>query len=118
MTHAVLTCGDPPAASEGVSSISLLTPTDGVVVDDLTLGEGSTGSRTGVTTLLTDTGEVTGTLAVEDTLRSAVRRSSDIPGQTGAGRDASLVPALRERSTGVRQAGVDRNRSSGRSLRH
>ena len=107
MTHAVLTCGDPPAASEGVSSISLLTPTDGVVVDDLTLGEGSTGSRTGVTTLLTDTGEVTGTLAVEDTLWSTVWRHSHISRQTGAGGDVVLVPALRERSAGVWQAGVD-----------
>ena len=77
------------------------------MVDDLTLREGSTGSRTGVTTLLTDTGQVTGTLAVEDTLRPTVGRNSDISRQAGAGRDIVLVPALGEWSAGIRQAGID-----------
>ena len=77
------------------------------MVDDLALGCRSTGPGTRVTTLLSDTGQVAGTLIVEDTLRSTVGRNSDISGQAGTGCDASLVPALREWSTGVRQAGVD-----------
>ena len=88
------------------------------MVDDLTLGEGTAGPRARVTALLTDAGQVAGTLTVEDTLRSTVGRNSDISGQAGTGSDASLVPALREWATGVRQAGVDRNRSSGGSLGH
>ena len=68
MTEIVLT----PAASVRVSKISRLTLTDGLVVDDLTQGEGSTGSWTGVTTPLADTGSVAGTLAVVDTLRATV----------------------------------------------
>ena len=102
MTEVLLT----PAASVGVSSISLLTPTHGLVVGNLTLGEGSTGSWTGVTTPLADTGSVAGTLAVEDTLRATVRRFSHISRQAGAGSEGILDPALREWSAGIWQAGV------------
>ena len=91
----------------GVADISLLTPTDGLVVDHLTLGCRSTGPGTRVTALLFQTGEVPGTLTVENTLRSAVGRDSYISRQAGTGCHASLVSALRERSAGVWQAGVD-----------
>ena len=88
------------------------------MVDDLALGCRSTGPGTRVATLLSDTGQVAWTLTVEDTLRSTVGRDSDISGQAGAGRDASLVPALREGATGVRQAGIDRDGWSGGSHGH
>ena len=58
------------ASSIGVSHISLLTAADGLVVDHLTLGCRSTGPGTRVTALLFQTGEVAGTLTVENTLRS------------------------------------------------
>ena len=54
----------------GVADISLLTAADGLVVDHLTLGCRSTGPGTRVTALLSQTGEVAGTLTVENTLRS------------------------------------------------
>ena len=106
------------ASSVGVSHISLLTAADGLVVDHLTLGCRSTGPGTRVTALLSQTGEVAGTLTVENTLRFAGGWLSDISRQAGTGCDNSPGPALREWSTGVWQAGVDRNRSSSRSLRH
>ena len=101
-----------------VSDKSPLTAAHGLVVDDLTLGCRSTGPGTRVTALLSDTGEVAGTLTVENTLRSAVWWNSDISGQAGTGCYASLVSALREWSTGVRQAGVDGSRRSGGSHSH
>ena len=69
-------------------------------------------------TEFTGTGEVAGTITVENTLRSAVGWLSEISRQAGTGCDNSLVPALREWSTGVSQAGVDRNRRSRRSHSH
>ena len=94
-----------------------LTAADGLMVDHLTLGCRSTGPGTRVTALLFQTGEVAGTLTVENTLRSAVWWLSDISRQAGTGCHASLVSALRERSAGVRQAGVDGSRRSGGSHR-
>ena len=99
------------ASSVGVSDKSPLTAAHGLVVDDLTLGCRSTGPGTRVTALLSGTGEVAGTITVENTLRSAVRWLSEISRQAGTGCDNSPGPALREWSTGVWQAGVDRNRS-------
>ena len=87
------------------------------MVDDLTLGEGTAGPRARVTALLTDAGQVAGTLTVEDTLWTAVGWDSYIAGETGAGSDASSVPALREGPTGVRLAGVHRHGGPG-GLRH
>ena len=86
------------------------------MVDDFTLGEGTAGPWAGVTALLSDTGEVAGTLTVENTLRSAVGRNSDISSQAGTGCDTSLASALGERPTGVSKAGVERNRRSGGSF--
>ena len=59
------------ASSVGVSDKSPLTAAHGLVVDDLTLGCRSTGPGTRVTALLSQTGEVAGTLNVENTLRSS-----------------------------------------------
>ena len=84
-----------------VSDKSPLTAAHGLVVDDLTLGCRSTGPGTRVTALLSGTGEVAGTITVEKTLRSAVRWLSEISRQAGTGCETSLVPALREWSTGV-----------------
>ena len=84
------------ASSVGVSDKSPLTAAHGLVVDDLTLGCRSTGPGTRVTALLSGTGEVAGTITVEDTLWPAVGRNSDISWQAAAGCDASLFPALRE----------------------
>ena len=77
------------------------------MVDDFTLREGSAGSWTRVTTLLTDAGQVTGALAVQDALRPAVGRNSHIARQAGAGCDVVLVPALGERTARVWQARID-----------
>ena len=106
------------ASSVGVSDKSLLTAAHGLVVDDLTLGCRSTGPGTRVTALHSDTGEVAGTITVENTLRSAVGWLSEISRQAGTGCDNSLVPALREWSTGVSLARIDRNKSSSDSLSH
>ena len=97
------------ASSVGVSDKSPLTAAHGLVVDDLTLGCRSTGPGTRVTALLSDAGEVTGTITVEKTLRSAVGWLSEISRQAGTGCDTSLVLTLREWSTGFSQAGVDGN---------
>ena len=83
------------------------------MVDDFTLREGSAGSWTRVTTLLTDAGQVTGALAVQHALRPAVGRDSHIARQTGAGRDVVLVPALGERTARVWQARIDGLRAPG-----
>ena len=99
-----------------VSDKSPLTAAHGLVVDDLTLGCRSTGPGTRVTALLSGTGQVAGTITVENTLRSAVRWLSEISRQARTGCKNFLVPALREWSTGVRQAGVDRAGGSGGSL--
>jgi hypothetical protein len=69
------------------------------VIDCSTAGIVSTGSDTGVRTLLLDTGLVTGTLRIQDTLRAAVRRSSYEARQTGAGLVAVDLPALSIGST-------------------
>ena len=83
------------------------------MVDDFTLREGSAGSWTRVTTLLTDAGQVTGALAVQDALRPAVGRDSHIAGQAGAGCDVVLVPALGEGTARVWQARIDGLRAPG-----
>ena len=106
------------ASSVGVSHISLLTAADGLVVDHLTLGCRSTGPGTRVTALLFQTGEVAGTLTVENTLRFAGGWLSDISRQAGTGCDNSPGPALREWSTGVWQARVDRSGECCRSFSH
>ena len=58
-----------------------------------------TSSDTGVGTLLLDTGLVTRTLSIEDTLRPTVGRGSDEARETGAGLVAVDLSALSVRTT-------------------
>ena len=75
----------------------------------MTFGIWSTGSWTGVDTFLPDTGQVAGAVRVDAALGSAVRRNSDIVGETGAGRHlpAQVLLALREGTTGRGVAGIN-----------
>ena len=76
------------------------------MVDHLTLSIGSTGAWAGVHTLLLDTGHGQRTLRAEETLRPAVRRTSEISLQAGADGPGTFRPALAVGTTGVRSAGV------------
>ena len=71
------------------------------MINHLALSIGSTGSRTGINTLLSYTGSVVGTVWVNGTLRSAVGRDSNIVRKTGAGSNSSchIILTLGERST-------------------
>ena len=71
------------------------------MVDNLALSIGSTGAGAGVNTLLPDTRSVVGAVWVDGTLRSAVRRYSNVVRQTGAGSNSScqVILTLGERST-------------------
>lgn len=64
------------------------------MVDDTALGIQATGARAGIATLLIDAGKLTGTLRVDGTLRTAVRRLPYEGGQAGAGRHAIDIAAL------------------------
>ena len=59
------------------------------MVDHLTLSIGSTGAGAGVNTPLPHTGPVVGTISVDGTLWSAVRRNSNVVRKTGAGCNSS-----------------------------
>ena len=104
--RAVLTCGDSPTAHEGVALIALLAPAHGVMVDHLALGVSPAGPGAGVATLLIDAGQVTGALAVDPTLGSAVGGCAHIARQAGAGRDVVLASALGVWTTWIRIAGI------------
>ena len=109
--RAVLTCGDSPTAHEGVALIALLAPAHGVVVDHLALGVSPAGPGAGVATLLIDAGQVTGALAVDPALGSAVGWCAHIARQAGAGRDVVLASALGVWPTWVRITGIHWPRS-------
>ena len=81
------------------------------MVDHLALSIGSAGPRAGVHTLLLDTGHGQRTLRAEETLRPAVRRTSEISLQTGTDRPGTLRSALTVGTTGVRSAGIHLDRS-------
>ena len=76
------------------------------MVDHLALSIGSTGARTGVDTLLLDTGHSQGTLRAEQTLWPAVGRTSEISLQTGTDGAGSFRSTLTVGTTGVRSAGI------------
>lgn len=76
------------------------------MVDHLALSIGSTGARTGVDTLLLDTGHGQRTLRAEQTLWPAVGRTSEISLQTGTDRSGSFRAALTVGTTGVWSAGI------------
>ena len=90
----------------GVSLKALLAAAHCVVVDHLALSRGPAGPGARVATLLIDTGQVTGALAVDPALGSAVGRCSHIARQAGAGRDVVLASALGVWSTWVRITGI------------
>ena len=94
-------------AVEWISTVASGTGTDGVVIDHLALSIGSAGAWTGVHTLLLDTGHGQWTLRAEETLRPAVRRTSEISLQAGADRAGSFWAALTVGTTGVRSAGIN-----------
>ena len=72
-------------AGERISAVARGAGTDGVVIDSRTASIVTTGSHTGVATLLGDTGQAGRTLRIEDTLGPAVGRDSYEAGQAGAG---------------------------------
>ena len=112
----------------GISNMSVQTPTLSLSVDHSTLSVGSTlGSLTEVDTLPVaalslSTGQTGFTVFVSQALTRVLTAStvgiSSISWLTGTESLTSLVSALREWSTGLRQAGVLRNRGSAGSLGH
>ena len=93
-------------AVEWITTESLGTGADGVVVDNLTLSIGTTGSWTGVNTLLLDTSLGKSTLRAEQTLWPTVGRSTKVSLETGADRSGTLWSALTVRSTRIRVAWI------------
>jgi hypothetical protein len=80
---------------EGVTDVSLWTAADGVVVDNVTLGVDSTNSNTWVLAAKIDTGKAWSTLAVDDTLWAASRRSSKVAREASAHWPAFLLSTVR-----------------------
>ena len=100
---------DESTGGGGVSCVSRVAGADGIVVPHGALGVPPTGPGTGVTTLLLDTGQVVGTLSVDQTLRSAAHvRVSDVVLDTPAGSGSVPGGALCVGSAGRGIAGVDR----------
>ena len=81
-------------AGERISAVAGGAGADSVVIDCGTSSVVSTGSNTGVATLLSYAGLARRTLGVEDTLRSAVGRNSYEAWQAGAGLVAIDFSAL------------------------
>ena len=71
------------------------------MIDNFALGIGSTGSWTGVSTLLLHTGLGQRTLRAQETLRSAVGRASEISLEAGADWSRALWSAFTVGSTWV-----------------
>ena len=102
-----LTCSSLVTNSEGVSFISRVTPTGWEMVGDGALGLGATDSRTGVPTLVFNTGQVTRTLLVDGTLGLALNvRVALEAGQAGAGRGLVPLSADGVQSAGTGPAGI------------
>lgn len=80
---------------EGVTNVSLWTAADGVVVDNVTLGVDSTNSNTWVLAAKIDTGKAWCTLAVDDTLWPASRRSSEVAREASAHWSTLLFSTVR-----------------------
>ena len=76
------------------------------MIDNFALSIGSTGSWTGVSTLLLDTGLGQRTLRTEETLRPAVGRGTEVSRQAVTDRPVTLGPALAVGATGVRVARI------------
>ena len=77
------------------------------MVPHSTISPGATETWTGVSTLSGDTGQLGGTVSVDNTLRFTVRRRADHVRQTGALTPVSGHPGYGGvRSTGVGKAGI------------
>ena len=87
-------------AGERVSCVSFWTSAYGCVVDDTTLCPCSTRPRTWITTLLSQTSQVTSTFRTDDTLWSTVGWTANICGLTWAWWCASYISTLWIGSTG------------------
>ena len=96
----------PTAGGEGVANVALWAATDGVVVDNITLGTDAANPNTGVETAEVDTGKAGSTLAVDDTLGPAGWRSSVIAWQACTDWSALLLTTVGVRSTRRRLARV------------
>ena len=66
------------AGGERISDKSLRTATDGIVSHHVTASVDTTDSDTGVGALQVDAGQAGGALTVDDTLRSAAGRGSEV----------------------------------------
>ena len=66
------------AGGERISDKSLRTATDGIVSHHVTPSVDTTDSDTGVGALQVDAGQAGGALTVDDTLRSAAGRGSEV----------------------------------------
>ena len=73
---------------------------------DTAVGIGAAVSRTRVDTLLAHAGLVAGTVGADDTLRSAVGRSTQVLRQTRAGRTAVQLLARGIRPAWIRLTGI------------
>jgi hypothetical protein len=71
------------------------------MIDNFALSIGSTGSWTGVSTLLLDTGLGQRTLRAQETLGSAVWWASEISLEAGADWPRALWPAFTVGTTGI-----------------
>ena len=85
---------------EGVTDVSLGTAADGVVVDNVTLGVDSTNSDAWVLAAKVDTGKAWSTLAVDDTLWAASRRSSKVAREASTHWPAFLLSTVCIGTTG------------------
>jgi len=72
--------GQQSTAGERISRVTSGTEATGRMIDDITLGVKATGSRTWITALFVDAGQIAGTLRIDGTFRTAVGRRSHIVG--------------------------------------
>ena len=94
--------------SERISNVIFSTGAGWYVVVDPTLGIGTAGARTGVDTLVPQTGSVRGAVRVDDTLRPAGNMGvSEVLWDTLTGGSISLFAAHSVGPTGRGVTGVD-----------
>lgn len=107
--------GDEGALGDGVPSVSIETGADGHVAEGVADGVDATYSRAWIHTLVVDTGPVTRTVSVENTLRSAGKVGvTEVARDTLAGPGPLLGSALGIGSTGCWVAGINHfSRSDG-----
>lgn len=107
---------DDGTLNERIASVAGRAQALGSMADHTANGVRTAGVRTRVLALLVDAGQVTGTLAVADTLRSTVGRYPEEVRQTGARRTRPRDLALRVRTAGRRYTWVLRSSLHWRSF--